>query len=79
MKNIIILGVLLTLTLIATFASKTMQDSSALVLTVLGLGVVKLTLVAFQFMELKKAHFFWKTALTMVVGLFLIASCFILH
>ncbi len=79
MKNIITLGVLLLLTATAVIAANTMQDSSYLVLTVLGLGVVKLFLVAFQFMELKKAHPFWKAALTIVVGLFLITSCIILH
>ena len=79
MKNIITLGVLLALTTTATIASKTMQDSRYLVFTILGLGVVKLALVAFQFMELKKAHLFWKSSLTLVIGLFLIASCFIIH
>ncbi len=78
MKNIITLGVLLLLTA-AAFSANTMQDNRYLTLTVLGLGAVKLFLVAFQFMELKKAHLFWKTALTIVVGLFLIISCIIIH
>ncbi len=79
MKNIITLGVLLLLTVAAVFASNTVESSSYLILTVLGLGVIKLLLVAFQFMELKKAHPFWKAAITVVVSLFLITSCIILH
>ncbi|MCP5537111.1 MAG: cytochrome C oxidase subunit IV family protein [Akkermansiaceae bacterium] len=79
MKNITTLGVLLLLTAIAVFAANMLQDSGYLVLAVLGLGVVKLLLVAFQFMELKRANLFWKAALSMVVVLFLASSCIILH
>ncbi len=50
---------LLTLTLVAAFAASNVSQE-IIVTTVVALAFIKFWLVAFQFMELKKAHPFWK-------------------
>lgn len=40
----------------------------------LGLGCIKLLLVAFFFMELNHAHMFWKCAMVMSLGFFFAIS-----
>ena len=50
---------LLTLTLLAAFAVSNVSPE-IIVTTVVALAFIKFWLVAFQFMELKKAHPFWK-------------------
>ena len=60
MKNSITLGILLLLTILVSVASAQMQQGTYLVILIMGLAMAKLLLVAFQFMELKKAHLFWK-------------------
>ena len=50
---------LLTLTLLAAFAASNVSPE-IIVTTVVALAFIKFWLVAFQFMELKKAHPFWK-------------------
>ena len=50
---------LLTLTLVAAFAASNVSPE-IIVITVVALAFIKFWLVAFQFMELKKAHPFWK-------------------
>ena len=50
---------LLTLTLVAAFAASNVSPE-IIVTTVVALAFIKFWLVAFQFMELKKAHPFWK-------------------
>jgi len=50
---------LLTLTLVAAFAASNVSRE-IIVTTVVALAFIKFWLVAFQFMELKKAHPFWK-------------------
>lgn len=37
---------------------------------VIGIAVIKILLVAFQFMDLKNAHLFWGTILTSLILLF---------
>ena len=39
----------------------------------MGIAFIKFCLVAFEFMELKKAHVFWKVA-TVIIGLILAAG-----
>ncbi len=63
MKNSITLGILLALTLLVSLASARIQPGGYLVVLIMGLAMTKLLLVAFQFMELKRAHLFWKTAI----------------
>jgi Prokaryotic Cytochrome C oxidase subunit IV len=62
-KNTISLIVLLKLTLI-TAALASMKSATLLILII---AVIKFLLVAFQFMELKKAHLFWKAAITILI------------
>ena len=50
---------LLTLTLVAALAASNVSPE-IIVTTVVSLAFIKFWLVAFQFMELKKAHAFWK-------------------
>ena len=50
---------LLSLTLVAAFAASNVSPE-IIVTTVVALAFIKFWLVAFQFMELKKAHPFWK-------------------
>ena len=50
---------LLTLTLVAALAASNVSPE-IIVITVVALAFIKFWLVAFQFMELKKAHPFWK-------------------
>ena len=50
---------LLTLTVIAAFVALNVS-AEIMATTVVTLALIKFWLVAFQFMELKKAHPFWK-------------------
>ena len=50
---------LLALTVSAAFAASNVSPE-IIVTTVVALAFIKFWLVAFQFMELKKAHAFWK-------------------
>ena len=75
MKNHITLGVLLLLTLLVSLASFYLQEGMGLVVLIMGLAMAKLLLVAFQFMELKTAHLFWKGSIVFVaVVIFAIVS-----
>ena len=50
---------LLSLTLVAAFVAPNVSPE-IIVITVITLALIKFWLVTFQFMELKKAHPFWK-------------------
>ena len=50
---------LLILTVVAAFVAFNVTQN-IMVKTIIGLAILKFWLVAFQFMELKKAHPFWK-------------------
>lgn len=50
---------LLSLTLVAAFVAPNVSPE-IIVFTVITLALIKFWLVTFQFMELKKAHPFWK-------------------
>ncbi|AKP49666.1 cytochrome C oxidase subunit IV family protein [Cyclobacterium amurskyense] len=70
MKNTqeITLFVLIGLTLLTAAAANFIGEKAAyLPLLIMGIAAIKFLLVAFQFMELKEAHRFWKI-LTAVVG-----------
>ncbi len=72
-KDIYTLGLLIILTILTAFFSNNFGNFKYITLTILGLSVIKFLLVAYNFMELKKAHSFWKfliiTYLTLFVGL----------
>lgn len=61
---------LITLTIItALFSNSTSKISQITVIIIMGLSAIKFLLVAFQFMELKKANSFWKVSLTVALSL----------
>ena len=61
--HIITLVILLSLTILTAICAGFNQ----LLFLILALSAIKLLLVAFQFMELKKAHNFWKVFLTLIL------------
>lgn len=63
---------LLTLTLISSIVTmKTSEGNTTIYSLLLILWAVKFILVAFEFMELKKANIFWKLTLGFVLTLIL--------
>lgn len=72
-KSLILIYVLL---LIATTVTSFIANSSVIreivVALIMSLAAFKFLLVAFQFMELKKAHSFWKISLTLTLGLIVV-------
>lgn len=52
-------GILIFLTLLTAFIAS-FQGSKIIVVAIIAIALAKFWLVAFQFMELKKAHPFWK-------------------
>lgn len=70
-KALILVFVLLLILTISTACVSRMsvfsEVSGALIMV---LAVFKFMLVAFQFMDLKKAHSFWKICLLLTLGLF---------
>lgn len=66
--SIITLVALLALTVISALFSNIEETYAASI--ILGLAVLKFIGVAFQFMELKKAHVFWKITLITVLTIF---------
>ena len=70
MKNTheVTLFVLIGLTLLTAAAANLIGEKATyLPLIIMGIAAIKFLLVAFQFMELKEAHRFWKI-LTTIVG-----------
>lgn len=54
-----------------TVASFLVSETTAIAPLLLGLGGVKFLLVSFQFVEVKRAHLFWKAlVLVFVLGTF---------
>lgn len=74
MKKILIL--VMFLLLILTIASACISGISAFsevcFALIMFLAAFKFLLVAFQFMELKKAHLFWKVSLILTLGLLVV-------
>jgi hypothetical protein len=68
--NITYLFLLISIALMALFS---MLDASYSFVAILIITFIKFFLVAFYFMELKKAHLFWKISIL----IFLIAFCFL--
>jgi hypothetical protein len=74
MKNLLILIYILLLILTITTAcvANLFSISTFVVPLLMVLAAFKFLLVAFQFMELKKAHSFWKISLIMTLGLLIV-------
>jgi hypothetical protein len=66
---IITYGTLLMLTLSTAFVASSIAISKGIVLLILMISAIKFLLVAFQFMELKKANPFWKVSLLFILFL----------
>jgi len=62
-NNIYTLVLLFALTLATAVISRQMDMAAIGVIFIVGLSAIKFLLVAFNFMELKKAHVFWKILL----------------
>lgn len=71
MKNTLLYsyGLLILLTIITAVISNVLVDLKFIIPLILGLSVFKFLLVSFEFMELKKAHIFWKISLIGALGL----------
>ncbi len=76
-KTTITLGSLLVLTIISTAVSNV--DSSYTLIGILLLAALKFIGVSFYFMELKKAHAFWKAAIILFLILFLSIVLYLVH
>jgi heme/copper-type cytochrome/quinol oxidase subunit 4 len=61
------------LLILLTAATALVSTSSAIskiaIFLIMGISAIKFLLVAFQFMELKKANSFWKVSLALVLGI----------
>jgi len=64
------LFILYVLSLLIAWFSKSFYAWTYFVLTILFLSSIKFILVAFNFMELKKAHSFWKTFIIVYLVVF---------
>ena len=71
-KDIITLAILTVLTIATALLATTFNSIKYVAFFILALSIVKFVLVAFQFMELKKAHVFWKVFLLAYLSIFLI-------
>ena len=58
-----IYGILILLTIITAFLSK-FSGNKTVVIAILFFSTIKFLLVAFHFMELKKANVFWKVSVS---------------
>ncbi|MDP3353978.1 MAG: cytochrome C oxidase subunit IV family protein [Flavobacteriaceae bacterium] len=63
-------GFLILLTLIAAIVSNSFSTLTIAVSLIVILSVIKFIGVSFYFMELKKAHVFWKTSILVYIILF---------
>jgi len=59
-KNTLTILVLFVLTISTALVSNFGTEWNWLALTIMGISAIKFLLVVFQFMEIKKAHSFWK-------------------
>ncbi|HEU4789296.1 MAG TPA: cytochrome C oxidase subunit IV family protein [Flavobacterium sp.] len=74
MKNslILVFVLLLTITITTSCVSNLFSVSAFVAPFIMALAAFKFLLVAFQFMELKKAHSFWKISLILTLGLLVV-------
>lgn len=55
--------------ILLTLATALVSNSNAPIVIIMGISSIKFLMVAFQFMELKKANMFWKTSLSITLTL----------
>ncbi len=70
--------ILYVITVIMALVSKYLYGQSFFIVLLLGLSAIKFLLVAFQFMEMKKAHSAWKFLIVFYLILFVGAVSVIL-
>jgi hypothetical protein len=75
---ILIWVILVTITVLAAISAQTLEHSKIIVHLILIFSAIKFLLVSFYFMEIKKAHVFWKTSLILFVLLFLTTTFFVI-
>lgn len=63
--------VLIVLTIIVAFVANKLKNLQNVTMLILGISMLKFMAVSFYFMELKKAHIFWKASILIYVFLFL--------
>jgi len=78
-KDIITLSFLIGLTIMTAIFSQLKGFGALLPLIILVLSGAKYLLVAFNFMELKKANAFWKTILVVYLAIFITLITAISH
>ncbi len=71
-NDIYTLGILILLTLVSALFATKFESVKYISLGILLLSAIKFLLVAFQFMELKKAHVFWKILLIGYLSIFIL-------
>ncbi len=71
-KDIYTLLILIIITTLTAIIATNFDAIKYISLTVLGLSVIKFLAIAFQFMELKKAHIFWKILLITYLSIFVL-------
>jgi len=70
-KDIYTLAILILLTVSTAILSNNSNNFKYIIFFILSLSGIKFILVAFQFMELKKAHQFWKSLIVIFLILFI--------
>lgn len=78
-KDIIVLGLLIALTIITAMFATMWYSIKNVATIIMILSAIKFLLVAFQFIELKKAHVFWKIILVGYLTIFLIITTVIMN
>lgn len=73
---VITYGLLLLFTLTTALLATYFSMSQLSVALIMGVSSIKFLLVAYQFMELKKAHSLWKTSVLLTVGLLFLVLVF---
>ena len=73
----VLIGLIL-LTVVSAFVSNNIIDSSYVAAIIIILSILKFIGVSFYFMELKKAHVFWKSSILFFVFIFGIISILML-
>ena len=74
MKNslILIYVLLLIITVLTSCVFGVFEVSTFVIVLIMAFAAFKFLLVAFQFMELKKAHSFWKISLILTLGVLVV-------
>lgn len=61
---------LIVLTILVALVSTNLKELKYVTILILGISMLKFMSISFYFMELKKAHIFWKTSILIYLFLF---------